>query len=612
MSAHDTAGVRCHSHPLRAVQHSHSQALNATHALFPLTTPPTNHTHTRTELWLSARTHHTHTAAPADYRSIQRTLFPIQSIPHTTTTLFPSPACSHPPHLVSLPTAPQHARPPSSTPCSSPAFICLVLSLPCAAGLVCPRRCFAFAAMGSTLSCISDGTVGHIDAHTLSSYDIATRAIDAKPSNSSTNKRLASSSSLDTHKQSVFSHHATTLQHSARSSLSLAHPFEHLRLQSVDDKEKVEVEIDEQLKTALSSSATSSVTGSPRHVQSHAVLVNLEQQSALSRGTTASSLVVASLSPAPSPVSRTMLVAEQHSGKPILEEYKEPQAALVDSRPTHHQRGFSESSAVIRQVNDAATLTNPPKDAEMSKRSPYTDALVRRIATAVQPSPHHSRRPTLVQPTLAPSASYSSLATAVSPSASPVSSIMDSDTVGPASSAHTLPPSVHLTSINLRIAVGGNQSGVPEPCPSPLDLTRSFSASSSSSASLLSLAPAVAPPVPKADIHHQLDEVLIYRAITAYHREHRDEGLGPSWWTAHSLVVAGSERERERVRRSERIISISGGAGVFVSSGGKRMGGGWDGDSVSGEWLTEEEAMDGLRLMQNPSTIGSFLRGINA
>jgi len=106
--------------------------------------------------------------------------------------------------------------------------------------------------------------------------------------------------------------------------------------------------------------------------------------------------------------------------------------------------------------------------------------------------------------------------------------------------------------------------------------------------------------------------VLVYRAITAYHREHRDEGLGPSWWTAHSLVVAGSERERERVRRSERIISISGGGGVFVSSGVKGVSG-WEGEhSVGGEWLSEEEAMDGWRLMQNPSTIGSFLRGINA
>ena len=465
--------------------------------------------------------------------------------------------------------------------------------------------------MGSKLSCLSDGTVRHIDAHILqSSLDTVTRTVDTKPQPMGGNtKRLASSSSLDTHKQSVFSHHATTLQHSARSSLSLAHPFEHLRLQSVDDKEKVEAEVDEHLKTTLSSSATSSLAGSPRHV--HAIL---EQQSALSRGTTASSLVVTSLSPEPSPVSRTILAAEQGAHtKQLLEEYKEQQPAVTDNRPAHHQRGFSDSSAAIRPVNDAATLTNPPKDAEMkNKRSPYTDAQVRRVITAVQPSPQHSRRPTLIQPTLAPTASYSSLASAVSPSASPVSSV----NLNASHTLHTMPPSVHLTSINLRIAAGGNQSGMPDPCPSPLDLTRSFSShsvSSSSSASFLS-SPAALPPPPKADIHHQLDEVLIYRAITAYHREHRDEGLGPSWWTAHSLVVAGSERERERVRRSERIISISGGAGVFVSAGKGRVGGGgWEGGhSVSGEWLSEEEAMDGCRLMENPNTIGSFLRGINA
>ena len=475
--------------------------------------------------------------------------------------------------------------------------------------------------MGSKLSCLSDGTVRHVDAHTLQSYESATRATDAKqPSTSTSTKRLASSSSLDTHKQSVFSHHATTLQHSARSSLSLAHPFEHLRLQSVDDKEKVDVDMDEQLKTALSSSATSSLAGSPRHV--HAMLSSLEQQSALSRGTTASSLVT-SLSPSPSPASRTLLAAEQHDrhAKAVIEEYKEQQQqpAIADSRPpVHHQRGFSDSSAAIRPVSDAATLTNPPKDAEMmSRRSPYTDAQVKRVVTNVQPSPHHSRRPTLIQPTLAPSASSSSLSSAVSPSASPVSSVVGSYGLTSSASAHTLPPSVHLTSINLRIAAAGNQSAVPEPCPSPLDLTRSFSSSSSSSATAASSSTAAVtvgpPPPPKADIHHQLDEVLVYRAITAYHREHRDEGLGPSWWTAHSLQVAGSERERERVRRSERIISISGGAGVFVSSSQSAAAGvSWDGDRVSGEWLSEEEAMKGWRLMQNPSTIGSFLRSINA
>ena len=464
-----------------------------------------------------------------------------------------------------------------------------------------------YLAMGSKLSCLNDGTVRHIDKqHTLRSYNAA-RNIDSKPP---VTKRL-SSSSIDTQKQSVFSHHATTLQHSARSSLSLAQPFELLRLHSVDDKEKVEVEMDEQLKIAQSSSATSSLASSPRHI--HALL---EQQSALSRGTTASSLVG---SPAPS-VSRTLLAVEQHGShtKTAAEEHKEQQPSLTDSRHAYHQRGFSDSSALVRPVCDAATLTNPQRDAEMkSKRSPYTDTLVRRVIAAVQPSPQHSRRPTLIQPTLAPSASNSSLASAVSPSGSPVSSVTHSTGMSASSFAHHLPPSVHLTSINLRIATGGHQSGMPEPCPSPLDLTRSFSStstSSSSSASLASFPPAVPPP-PKADIHHQLDEVLIYRAITAYHREHRDEGLGPSWWTAHSLVVAGSERERERMRRSERIISISGGAGVYVSGGAaKKAGGsGWDGEhSVSGEWLSEEEAMDGWRLMQNPNTIGSFLRGINA
>ena len=463
--------------------------------------------------------------------------------------------------------------------------------------------------MGSKLSCLNDGTVSHIDAHTLhASLDTASRAIDAKSSNTgSANKRYASSSSIDTHKQSVFSHHATTMQHSARSSLSIAHPFEHLRLQSVEDKEKTDVEVDEQLKVGLSSSATSSLVGSPRHPQ-----LLLEQQSALSRGTTTSSLVVTSLSPEPSPVSRTALAAEQHSAlaKPIIEEYKEQQQPTsVDNRPSYHQRGFSDSSAVVRPVADTSSLTNPPRDTELSRRSPYTDAQVRRINSVVQPSPHHSRRTTLIQPTLAPSAFHSSLSTAaVSPSASPASSVCGIEAAS--TLTRTMPPSVHLTSINLRIAAGGDSSNVPEPCPSPLDLTRSFSSASASASS----SPSIPPPPPKADIHHQLDEVLVYRAITAYHREHRDEGLGPSWWTAHSLVVAGSERERERVRRSERIISISGGAGVFVScaSGGQRVSGGWDGDAEGGEWLSEEEANDGWRLMQNPGTIGSFLRGINA
>lgn len=469
------------------------------------------------------------------------------------------------------------------------------------------------AAMGSKLSCLSDGTVQHVDAHTLRSHESSTRTIDTKPQPSTATKRLASSSSLDTthHKQSTFSHHATTLQHSARSSLSLAHPFEHLRLQSVDDKEKVEVEVDEQLKTTVSSSATSSLASSPR--QMHAILTGLEQQSALSRVVTASSFVVASSSPSPSPVSRTLRHGEHHdgAGKAVLEECKEQQPAVADSRPsTHHQRGFSDSSAAIRPVSDASSLTNPPKDGEMlSKRSPYTDSHVKRVITAVQPSPHHSRRPTLIQPTLAPSASSTSLSSAVSPSASPVSSVVESHYVSSSTAAgHTLPPSVHLTSINLRIAASGNSANIPEPCPSPLDLTRSLSSpSASASASVQPLPP---PPPPKADIHHQLDEVLIFRAITAYHREHRDEGLGPSWWTAHSLVVAGSERERERVRRSERVISISGGMGVYVTSGGG--GGKCVGGVCGGEWLSEDEAMCGSRLLQNSSTIGSFLRSINA
>ena len=410
--------------------------------------------------------------------------------------------------------------------------------------------------MGTKFSCLSDGTVSHIDEHTLRAHDLATRNIDNKhpmtlPSNP---KRLDSSSAIDLHKQSVFSNHATTMQHSARSSLSLAHPFEHIRLQSVEDKEKTEVEVDEQLKTAVLSSAAISQASSPR--QMYAVLSTLEHQSALSRAVTASSLVNASQSPSPSTPSRTV-VDQRHalSAKSIIEECKEQQPTVVDSRPVYHQRGLSDSSATIRPVSDAATLTNPPRDTEMrSKRSPYTDAQTRRVHTAVQPSPHHSRRPTLVQATLAPSASSSSLSSA-SPSASPVSSVVESAIAHASASGHTMPPSVHLTSINLRIAAGGNQSNVPDPCPSPLDLTRSTSAaplSSSFQSHTVQPQHSIPPPKPKADIHHQLDEVLIFRAITAYHREHRDEGLGPSWWTAHSLVVAGSERERERVRRSER------------------------------------------------------------
>ena len=459
--------------------------------------------------------------------------------------------------------------------------------------------------MGSKLSCLSDGTVAHIDAHSLQQHDMAVRTIDAKQPSSSTHTaagklRLDSASSLHdghthTHKQSVFSHHATTLQHSARSSLSLAHPFEHMRLQLVDDKEKAEAEVDEHLKTTVSSSVTSSQASSPR--QLYAILSSLEQQSALSRAASSSFVAPTSLSPSPSTVSRTLVEQQQASrAKSATEECKEQQPTIVDSRPAHHQRGFSDSSAAIRPVSDAATLTNPPKDAEMmSRRSPYIDAQVRRVVTAVQPSPHHSRRPTLIQPTLAPSVSSSSLSSAVSPSASPVSSVVESAAGHVSSNAHTLPPSVHLTSINLRIAANGNPSSVPDPCPSPLDLTRSFSSTlfstspSSSSHQPLPTPQPIPPPQPKADIHHQLDEVLIFRAITAYHREHRDEGLGPSWWTAHSLVVAGSERERERVRRSERVIGISGGCGVFcvegvVSGGGAGGGGGVCGGGGGGWW----------------------------
>ena len=127
---------------------------------------------------------------------------------------------------------------------------------------------------------------------------------------------------------------------------------------------------------------------------------------------------------------------------------------------------------------------------------------------------------------------------------------------------------MHLTSINLRLAT--THSAAASPCPSPLDL-----ASSSS-------------PLVKPDIHHELDDVTIYRTIAAYHREHRDEGLGPSWYNAHQLLIGASEREREKARRKERVIRI-------------RERSRW--------WEEGEPEVD--RLARNPTTLIGFLRTIN-
>ena len=132
------------------------------------------------------------------------------------------------------------------------------------------------------------------------------------------------------------------------------------------------------------------------------------------------------------------------------------------------------------------------------------------------------------------------------------------------------PPSVHLTSINLRLA-GLHTAGAQSPCPSPLDLTSGS-------------------PLVKPDIHHELDDVTVYRAIAAYHREHRDEGLGPSWYNAHQLLMATSEREREKARRRERVIRIR----------------------ERARWWQETGEGEVDHLARNPTTIVGFLRAINA
>ena len=168
-----------------------------------------------------------------------------------------------------------------------------------------------------------------------------------------------------------------------------------------------------------------------------------------------------------------------------------------------------------------------------------------------------------------------------------------------ASSPPAQPPSVHLTSINLRLHT--NQPSTTSPCPSPLDLSSSSSSASAASASL-SQAPPLTPPLTppsKPDILHQLDDVTVYRAIAAYHREHRDEGLGPSWWNAHALLCAANEREREKARQSQRVIRITEYRRSRAAASKRAPASIGAADDIDG-------------LLSNPRTIVSFLKGLHA
>ena len=154
------------------------------------------------------------------------------------------------------------------------------------------------------------------------------------------------------------------------------------------------------------------------------------------------------------------------------------------------------------------------------------------------------------------------------------------------------PPSVHLTSINLRLQTT-HLTTTTSPCPSPLDLQHGRGGEDIAG-------------VEGVEVHYELDDVTVYRAIAAYHREHRDEGLGPSWYNAHQLMVGGSEREREKARRKERVIRMRdtrwgrGGRGwdMMEGAGAGGWGGGGDKDEVE-------------RTAKNPTTIVGFLRHLN-
>ena len=365
---------------------------------------------------------------------------------------------------------------------------------------------------------------------------------------------------------------------------------------------------------SLDASLNTSLAGTPRHLQLHQHLQQpLSHSRAAATATTSKgSFSLLQSSPYPSPSSaQCRIIAEDETatGAPhdkqrtaASEEKEESPATTEQQQQQQHYRGRSDS-AVIR--SSPAIVT-----AAIARRMTADNAsIIRAVRQALQsprPPPLPPRAilqqeaPLSTKATAAESSMTTATPTSSPLSAPPLSERAISDAVsglGSSSSAPTQPPSVHLTSINLRLHA--TQSDAASPCPSPLDLT-----SATASAAADATPPLTPPltPLSKPDILHQLDDVTVYRAIAAYHREHRDEGLGPSWFNANALLIASCERERDHARRRERVIRITEyRKGRLHTSSRSRP---WD----SAALLTDRDEMDGL--MRNPRTIVHFLHGL--
>ena len=294
--------------------------------------------------------------------------------------------------------------------------------------------------MGHTMSCLNDGRAPsqakRADTFyrkpSSSSLRSTKLALSAKAISSSSS---SSSTAAPLHKASFSDAAHTTVTHSTHASFSLVNSYDALRLHSASsepalDKDTWDAEDGmrtTQPLTSVSSSASSSLAASPRHrAVLHTVITStaVAQLSHITPATAARRLAVAA-SP-PSSTRRVEAVKE-------VEETKE-EVRVVDPRDGHH-RGFSDSSAIVRPVQqreDGHRSTTNPAVTEVGARSPYVDRQAK-VVRAVIPSPQHSRANTVVDHETArvqasttnhllPSTSPAASATTPSPSSSPSAS----------------------------------------------------------------------------------------------------------------------------------------------------------------------------------------------